>query len=187
MLEIADDAPTWLVTCAADLATKPGPLLVKLHNALAPEGTEVKKFETRMHGADRLFRLINGDNPKDSAPTAEPAAAPTALPSNVEKEAEMAKTKKPKKVKTVRVKAVRVAKAPKDRSYKAKVVSKGGEKAMGSALELIKRANGATAQEIADKLEVSLGTAKNLVWYLRRDGKKIVVDKTKDRKPYVID
>ncbi len=112
MLEIADDEPTWLVTCAADLATKPGPLLVKLHNALAPEGAApVKKFETRTAGAERLFRLVSGnDQPKEAAPPAAPAAAPAAgTPSTGENEDDM--KKKAKKAKVAKVAKVGGAKA----------------------------------------------------------------------------
>ena len=57
---------------------------------------------------------------------------------------------------------------------------------MNPDLEIARAAKLHPIQEIADKLELSLGSAKNLVWYLRRDGEKIVVDKTSDRKPYVI-
>lgn len=95
-------------------------------------------------------------------------------------------TKKMKKTKAA--KAPKVKKAPKERKgYKTEVASTGGTESKAKALELIQRAKGATPAEIAEKLECSLGTAKNLIWYLRRDGKKIVLgEKVGDRRPYVI-
>lgn len=175
-----------------------GPSLVSLHNALiALAGIDVpnvNRFTTRQDGQRRVFALLES-NFKTAPEAAAPPKVdvPAATSETTTNEDDMAtkgkKAKKTKAVKVAKVKKVRTPKAPREkkvRQYKAAVVSKGGEKAKASALEMIERKNGATAQEIADKLELSLGSAKNLVWYLRRDGKKIVVNKDSERKPYVI-
>lgn len=185
------DYPTTVAAEESDLSRHSGPALVSLYNNLIGEGeTPVNKFTTRSDGARRVFTLLvemYAQQPVESeADSVVPETETTTNEDDMKGKTKPKKAKKEPKAKKVRVKKERVAKAPKDRHYKASVVSKGSEKAKGTALEMIQRANGATADEIKDRLGVSLGTAKNLVWYLRRDNYKIVVDRTKERKPYVI-
>lgn len=172
-----------------------GTTMVILHTTLAKiansygrdrKVADVTKFESRSVGARRCFELIEELYQNQAPEAAAPPKADEVAATTTTNEDEMAKGKKTKKVKAAKAPREKKAKVKKDRQYKAAVVSKGGEKAKATALEMIQRKSGATAQEIADKLELSLGSAKNLVWYLRRDGHKIVVDKTSDRKPYVI-
>lgn len=168
----------------ADLASFSGPSLVALYNALGAEsGTPpVSRFTTRGDGARRCFTIIEEKYRNQPTEVAAEASSepegPADNETNEEGTDDMAKAKKTKKApkaKVVRIKKERVAKGP--RVHKSEVKSKGGEASKATALEMIKRANGATAEQIAERLEVSIGTAKNLVWYLRRDGKKIVLDR----------
>ena len=192
--------PTTIAASHDDLSSKSGPALVSLYNGLIPEGEKpIERFMTRSAGAERVFELLVKQYQHQPVESESASVAPAdATTSNEEDMAtkgkkstktaakKTAKPKTPKAPKAPKEKKVRAPRVPKDRNYKAEVVSKGSEKAKASALDLIQRANGATADEIKERLGVSLGTAKNLVWYLRRDGHKIVVDRTKERKPYVI-
>lgn len=192
-----------------DLAKLSGPALAMLFNRLIDKAVEgdnsekhVARFKDRESGAKRVFDLLE-THFKDAPEAAAPSTGNTSAAESSNEEDMATKGKKstkkvakktakpktpkaPKAPKAPKEKKVRAPRVPKDRNYKAEVVSKGSEKAKASALELIQRANGATADEIKERLGVSLGTAKNLVWYLRRDGHKIVVDRAKERKPYVI-
>jgi len=177
-----------------------GPTLAVLFNklldkAVPGDNTEnhVARFKDRESGARRVFTLLE-EHFKDAPEAAAPSTGNTSAAPETNNEDDMAtkgkkkvkKAAKAKVAKAPREKKVREPRPKKDRSYKDEVVSKGSEKRMGEALKLIERKNGATATEIKDGLGVSLGTAKNLVWYLRRDGHKIVVDRASERRPYVI-
>jgi len=196
------DYPTTIASSEADLADKPGPTLVNLYNGLIDEGAPpVNKFTTRGDGARRVFALLvekyagqaveaESENvaPGDAKPAGDESNEDS-MATKGKKAKKAAKAKKAPRIKSERVpkeKRVRAPRPKKDRQYKAEVISKGSEKRKADALALIERKTGATAAEIKDKLGVTLGTAKNLVWYLRRDGHKIVVDRESERKPYVI-
>lgn len=179
-----------------DLALS-GPALAGLYAKLADlagiGGTTPSRFATRGDGQRRVFALLEENfktAPEAAAPPASDTPAVTDETTTQENDDVATKGKKAKKVKVAQAgKKVRTPKAPrekKERKLKATIVSKGGEKSKAVALEMIQHKMGATAQEIAEKLELSLGSAKNLVWYLKRDGNKIVVNKESDRKPYVI-
>lgn len=179
-----------------------GPGLVLLFNELVTianerqDGSKMEptaRFTTKGDGQRRCFELLE----ELYITKAPEAAAPpkTESPAATNEEDDMAskkgKTKKAPRVKKEKVaKAPRVKKAPKEkkpRVHKDKVASTGGSASKATALELIGRANGATPSQIAEKLDVSLGTAKNLIWYLRRDGHKIVLGKKSgDERVYVL-
>lgn len=182
---LAGDEQAFLVGDEDDLykAVPSGPDLAALYNAVGGESPalKVKRFKDRVDGARRTFGLIHQLYHQKSVEAAAPSL--TAPTESAAEESGMKKTKKAKAAKTPKAK-----KAPKERKgYSAKVKSSGGTESKTKALELLQRAKGATPDEIAEKLGVSTGTAKNLIWYLRRDGKKIVLgEKSGDRRPYVI-
>lgn len=201
------DAPTTVASEEADLLQKSGPALVALYNGLVAEGVPpVNKFTTRADGARRVFVLLIDkystqpieDESSNVAPDDDKSAGEDTNEDDMAaKGKKVKKTPKPKKAprvkkervegpKKVRVKKEQPAGPKKTRAYQDEVISKGSEKRKAEALAMIERKMGATADEIKDKLGLSLGTAKNLVWYLRREGKKIVVDKTSERRPYVM-
>ena len=194
------DSPTTVAASDADLMAKSGPALVALYNGLIDDADKaIERFNNRGDGARRVFTLLvekyAGQPVESESKNVDQADAKSAGDTETNNEDDMAtkgkkvkKAAKAKVAKAPREKKVREPRAKKDRSYKAEVVSKGSKARMDEALALISRKTGATAEEIKDKLGVSLGTAKNLVWYLRRDGNKIVVGAKAEsgRRPYVI-
>ena len=188
------DYPTRIVETASDFVTNPrggasGPELVALYNALIAEGTApVERFKTRDAGAERVFALLEAkykDQPVESEAASfegeEAAANDETETQESEVAAKKAKVKKPAKAKKAKAeKKPRAAKVKGEKKpYQAEVNSSGGEASKATALELMQRPNGATVERIATKLGVSEGTAKNLIWYLRRDGKKIELNREK--------
>lgn len=188
------DHPTAIFSNVGDLANRSGPSLVAFHNALIPEGVKpVNKFETRTIGAERVFALLESQyqhQPVESEAANSKAteAASTKDEDDMTTKGKAKKVKKAKEPKAPRAKKEKKVRVKKDRTFKAAVKSKGGEKSKATALEMISRKMGATAEEIAERLELSVGSAKNLVWYLRRDGNKIVRGTKSDagRQPYVM-
>jgi ribosomal protein S25 len=169
-----------------------GPALAALYNVVkADDAAPVERFTSKGDGARRCFAALEARYQNQAVEAAAPSTVESTSAANNEEEgADMAakKTKKAKVAKTPKVKKEKKVRVPKERKgYSTTVKSSGGAASKATALELISRAKGATPEEIAEKLEVSLGTAKNLIWYLRRDGKKIVLgEKSGDRRPYVI-
>lgn len=197
------DARAWLaagkatagdvVGDADDLKAFGGPALVALYNTLKPDDAEaVARFTTKADGARRAFAALEARYQNQAVEAAAPSTVSddsAASDETIHNEDDMTKkTKKAKVAKAPKEKKVRAPKVKKERKgYSAKVKSSGGADSKAKALELIGRAKGATPEEIAEKLECSVGTAKNLIWYLRRDGEKIIRgEKAGDRRPYVI-
>lgn len=187
-----EGAPTTVVAEESDLASMSGPAIVALHNALAQDDSQVvSRFATRSDGARRTFARLE-ERFRAQPTESESKNVPAEVINEGEAEVAPKKSKKAAKPKKARAeKVVRAKKAPaekKGRSYKPEVRSTGGTQSKATALEMIQRKNGATVEEIAERLGLSVGSAKNLVWYLRRDGHKIVAGTKSDagRKPYVI-
>lgn len=166
---------------------KSGPEMVALYNAVGNDPVlHTRRFKDRRDGARRTFGLIARLYPETPAEAAAPSTVEQPGAANPEEGEDMA-SKKSKKAKGARPKAKKAATRKVGGGYKAEVASSGGTESKAKALEMIQRAKGATPEEIADKLGVSKGTAKNLIWYLRRDGEKIVLgEKSGDRRPYVV-
>lgn len=186
---LTGDEQALLIANESDLykAVPSGPDLAALYNAVGGNDLilKVKRFKDRVDGAKRTYGMISRLYPEVPE-----AAAPstTFFPSAATTPEEGDMTKKTKKAKVAKAPKAKKARTPKERKgYSTEVKSSGGAESKAKALELIQRAKGATPAEIAEKLGVSTGTAKNLIWYLRRDGKKIVFgEKSGDRRPYVI-
>lgn len=181
-----------VVSTVDDLKAFGGPALVALYNALREDGSEpVSRFATKGDAARRCFAALEARHQNQAAGAAAPSTVDEASAAEPNDGAEVMKSKKAKVAKAPKPKKEPKAHAPKvkkeHKGYSAKVKSSGGAESKGKALELVSRAKGATPEKIAEKLGCSVGTAKNLIWYLRRDGKKIVLgEKAGDRRPYVI-
>lgn len=185
-----------VVSTEDDLKAFGGPALVALYNAVKADDAEaVTRFTTKADGARRAFAALEARYQNQAVEAAVPSTVLSTSAAeddtNINQENDMPKTKKTKAAKAPKVKKEPKAKTPKvkkeRKGYSAKVKSSGGAESKTKALELISRAKGATPEEIAEKLDISAGSAKNLIWYLRRDGEKIVLgEKAGDRRPYVI-
>lgn len=176
-----------------------GPAIVALFNAVKANDAEaVTRFTTKADGARRAFAALEARYQNQTVEVAAPSTVSQERVANDETDhneenTDMPKTKAkktkaakaPKAKKETKVRAPKVKKERK--GYSAKVKSSGGADSKKTAMELISRVKGATPAEIAEKVGCSIGSAKNLIWYLRRDGAEIILgEKTGDRRPYVV-
>jgi len=146
---------TSVVSEVGDLASKSGPSLVAMHNALAPDGAKpVNKFETRSIGAERVFGLLESQfrNQPVESEAANSKVASAAETQNGENEM----AKKGKKAAKVAKKKNGTALAVRENSSLGRVLKYGveGSKTLGQLVPLMRLADNGRNQKSRAKFRV---------------------------------